>query len=125
MSSNNWTLAEVIAHNARVSGADKLSDDKPALRVDKESELHLKIFDEVRRRGWIALHGSMSERTHRTAGEPDFTIIASGGRKFFVECKVKNGKLSPAQRDMKHHAATLGTTIETVYSFEQFLQIIK
>ena len=48
--------------------------------IPRESDLHEKIFDECRRRGWIALHGSMAERTCRTLGEPDFVILADGGR---------------------------------------------
>ena len=48
-----------------------------------------------RRRGWIALHGSMAERTGRTLGEPDLVILADGGRVLFVECKSRRGKLSP------------------------------
>lgn len=47
--------------------------------VRREAELHEEIFDECRRRGWIALHGSMAERTCRTLGEPDFMILADGG----------------------------------------------
>ena len=65
--------------------------------VSHEAELHEQIFDECRSRGWIALHGSMAERTCRTLGEPDFVILADGGRVLFVECKTRTGKLSPAQ----------------------------
>src|SRR5512146_2355709 len=62
--------------------------------VEHEGDLHNQILDECRRRGWIAFHGSMAKATARTLGEPDFTILADGGRKFFVECKSKTGKLS-------------------------------
>src|SRR5690349_3979110 len=76
--------------------------------VVREARLHEEIFDECRRRGWIALHGSMAERTCRTLGEPDFVILAGGGRVLFVECKSRNGKLSPAQAALKFHAEKLG-----------------
>lgn len=96
---------------------------------DKESELHEQIFAECRRRGWIALHGAMSERTHRTAGEPDFVILR--GRTFemhptvlFVECKTRTGKLSMEQSAMIHHAKRLGHTIHVVRSFEEFLKLL-
>ena len=92
--------------------------------VSREAELHEEIFDECRRRGWIALHGSMAERTCRTLGEPDFTILADGGRVLFVECKTRSGKLSPAQAALKFHAEKLGHTIHVVRSLEEFRQIL-
>lgn len=91
---------------------------------DDESKLNSQIFSECRRRGWIVFHGSMAERTHRTAGEPDFQILMHGGKLLMVECKTKTGKLSPAQLAMKVHAETLGHTIHVVRSFEEFLKLI-
>ena len=91
--------------------------------ADRERDLHDQIFDECRARGWIALHGSMAERTCRTLGEPDFTILADGGRVLFVECKSRSGKLSPAQAALKFHAEKLGHTIHVVRSLEEFLEL--
>lgn len=91
---------------------------------EKESDIHEQIFDECRRRGWIALHGSMSERTHRTAGEPDFIILADGGRVVMVECKSRTGKLSAVQSALKHHAEKLGHTVHVVRSVGEFLEIV-
>lgn len=93
--------------------------------VDRESNLHADIFDECRRRGWIALHGSMSERTHRTPGEFDFVILADKGRAFLVECKARLGKLSPEQLAMKIHAEHLGHKPAVVRSMKEFLEVIK
>jgi len=93
--------------------------------VAREARLHEEIFDECRRRGWIALHGSMAERTHRTQGEPDFVILADGGRVFFVECKSRTGKLSPAQAALKFHAEKLGHTVHVVRSLEEFVEVAK
>lgn len=93
--------------------------------VAREACLHEEIFDECRRRGWIALHGSMAERTCRTLGEPDFVILADGGRVLFVECKTKTGKLSPAQTALKFHAEKLGHTVHVVRSLDQFLEVAK
>ena len=119
-----------------------------------ERDLHEEIFDECRRRGWIALHGSMAERTHRTRGEPDFVILASPKdwrcpicnrltpcrndypegccgegyepvpRVIFVECKTRSGKLSPAQAALKFHAEKLGHTIYVVRSLEEFQNLL-
>ncbi len=97
----------------------------PAQGVEREADLHAEIFDECRRRGWIALHGSMADRTCRTLGEPDFTILAEAGRVLFVECKTRTGKLSPAQNAMKFHADKLGHTIHVVRSMQEFLEILK
>ena len=109
---------------------------------DKESELHEQIFAECRRRGWIALHGAMSERTHRTAGEPDFVILAKEQAcvsikgetlgipplmlpvVYLIECKTRTGKLSPAQVALHHHAKSLGHSIHVVRSFEEFLALL-
>ena len=92
--------------------------------VVREASLHEEIFDECRRRGWIALHGSMAERTCRTLGEPDFVILADGGRVLFVECKTKTGKLSPTQAALKFHAEKLGHTVHVVRSLEEFLKLL-
>ena len=92
--------------------------------VGREARLHEAIFDECRRRRWIALHGSMAERTCRTLGEPDFVILADRARVFFVECKSLTGKLSPAQAALKHHAETLEHTIHVVRSMESFLHLL-
>ena len=86
--------------------------------------MHEEVFAECRRRGWIALHGSMAERTCRTLGEPDFVILADGGRVLFVECKTKTGKLSPAQAALKFHAEKLGHTVHVVRSMEDFLAVV-
>ena len=91
--------------------------------VMSEASLHDEVFDECRRRGWIALHGSMAERTCRTLGEPDFTIMAAGGRVLFVECKSRFGKLSPAQTALKVHAEKLGHPVHIVRSMEAFLRL--
>jgi hypothetical protein len=118
----NWKPADVELHNSRVSG--KRADVVFVGNAPKnEADLHAQIFDECRRRGWIAFHGAMSERSHRTLGEPDFTIIADG-RVLFIECKTRVGKLTLEQQAMIAHAAKLGTTIHVVRSMEEFLQLL-
>lgn len=91
--------------------------------VERESDLHDEVFDECRRRGWIALHGSMAARTQRTLGEPDFVILADGGRVLLVECKSRSGKLSPAQQALKFHAEKLEHSVHVVRSMEDFLRV--
>lgn len=109
-------------HNAKVRGmcVSSASNEEAKTNTGSERDLHAQIFDECRRRGWIPLHGSMSERTHRTAGEPDFIIVRDGGV-LFVECKTRTGKLTREQQAMIAHAAKLGHTIHVVRSFQEFL----
>ena len=93
--------------------------------VNRESDLHHAIIDYCRASGWVYLHGSMAEATHRTSGEADFVICADGGRVFFVECKSKIGKLSPAQLAMKCHLEKLGHVYSVVRNMEQFREAIQ
>jgi hypothetical protein len=93
--------------------------------VERESDLHNQIIAHCRLWGWIYFHGSTAHRAMRTIGEPDFTILADGGRIFFLECKTTKGKLSPQQLAMKVWAEKLGHTIHTVRTFKEFLDQIK
>ena len=110
--------------NPHLFGGERPEGRGQKSEVSREAELHESIFDECRRRGWIALHGSMAERTCRTLGEPDFVILADGGRVLFVECKSRSGKLSPAQAALKHHDEKLGHTVHVVRSLEDFLELL-
>jgi hypothetical protein len=135
---SNWKPHDVQAHNERVAmrtarqhnselcgevvtNSDNVS--KP-VRIKCEADLHSQIFSECRRRGWIALHGSMSERTHRTLGEWDFTVIAEHPHIYFVECKTATGKLSPDQQAMIAHAKKLGWQVQVVRSMVEFLALL-
>ena len=114
----------LLRRNPHLFGESNVEGRTSKVGVSREAELHEAIFDECRRRGWIALHGSMAERTCRTLGEPDFVILAGGGRVLFVECKTKTGKLSPAQTALKFHAELLGHTVHVVRSFAEFLELV-
>lgn len=120
--SKDWTQQMVDAHQTRVLG-------KPVQReilegVEREADLHADIIAECRRRGWQYLHGSMAAETSRTLGEPDFILMADGGRVFFIECKSRNGKLSPAQRDFKAHAERNRHEIHIVRSMRELIEIV-
>jgi hypothetical protein len=131
---SNWSIADAEMHNQRVANRMRqraaegfpmigASDDLERKGVKREADLHAQIFDECRRRGWIAFHGSMAERTHRTAGEPDFQILCDGGKLLLIECKTRTGKLSIEQQAIIAHAAKLGHTIHVVRSFSEFLDL--
>lgn len=116
-----YTKEAYALHLARERADGKL----PAVAsTGSEAELHAKVFDECRRRGWIAFHGSMSERTSRTKGEYDFVILANQSRIFLVECKTAKGKLSPEQQAIHAWSIKLGHTPHVVRSIEEFLKII-
>lgn len=139
----HWTDADVAMHNLRVSKENRIPGKLEAGigasfdKCDKESDLHNQILDECRRRGWIALHGSMASPTRRTEGEPDFVVMgqreaidAVANRRWlepavwFVEVKTRTGKLSPAQQAFHAHAEKLGHTVHVVRSFDEFLKLL-
>lgn len=91
---------------------------------EKESKLHAEISSECKRRGWLAFHGSMAHQAMRTLGEPDYTVLADGGRVFFVEAKTKTGKLSREQLGLSLMAEKLGHTIHVVRSIEDFIRVV-
>lgn len=93
--------------------------------VEREGNLHDEIIDYCREHGWLYFHGSMAHKTYRTAGEPDFHIWASDGRKFAFECKSRLGKLSTAQLGVIAHAKHLGHTVHAIGSMAEFKELVK
>tara|TARA_R110000796_G_scaffold225412_1_gene341808 strand:+ start:300 stop:668 length:369 start_codon:yes stop_codon:yes gene_type:complete len=114
-------VSAYIARQAAKSG--KASE--TATPDGKEHQLHSAIQDECSRQGWLALTGAMSRRTHRTKGEPDFIILGDQGRRWDVECKTKNGKLSIDQRAIQAHYKKLGHGYYVIRSIEEFLELTK
>lgn len=113
------TLTQFMLHEARMS---RKRTNATESSHGSERDLHSKIFAECRLRGWIALHGAMSERTHRTMGEWDFTILADQGRVFFVECKTATGKLRSEQAGLIAWAKKLGHDVRVVRSINEFVE---
>lgn len=109
--SSKW-LARYNARNA--SQIEPV--DSPTI---EESEIHRHILDHCKQHMWIAFHGSMAHATHRTPGEPDFTILADGGRVIMIECKAGKKKPSDDQRDIIHWAGNLGHKIHVVRSVKE------
>lgn len=90
-----------------------------------ESDLHDYIIDFCKKQSppWLLFHGSMGHRTRRTLGEVDFTCILPKGIVLFVECKRKNGKLSPEQQAIKHWMNLLGHKMHIIRSEEEFVTV--
>jgi D-serine deaminase-like pyridoxal phosphate-dependent protein len=118
--------ARVHSHKAKVATVQKCSENEiPSFgMVGREGDLHNAIIAHCRSKGWIYFHGSMAHRAMRVIGEPDFTILANGGRVFFVECKTAKGKLSPQQLAMKVWGEKLEHTIHIVRTMEEFIKIV-
>lgn len=109
-------------YEARMNGSNHPAHDlfEISAPVTDESDLHNSIIDYCREKGWQYLHGSMAARTHRTLGEPDFIVLAHGSKLRMVECKSKNGKLSPDQQAFIAHARKNGHIVYVVRSMEEF-----
>jgi hypothetical protein len=122
---SQFTKAWADAQNAK--RAKPLEDFDRAVSeardMESESELQNAIAQHCANCNWIAFRGSMTHRTYRTIGEPDFTILLPGGKFLLVECKSKTGKLSIEQKGMALWAARLDHKIHVVRSFDEFTKL--
>jgi hypothetical protein len=115
------TSQQLREYEARMYGNGRHCDhNKP---VEDESDLHNAIIDYCKSKGWQYLHGSMAHRSRRTLGENDFTILADRSQVRFVECKSKNGKLSPDQQAFIAHAKKNGHVVYVVRSLDEFVKL--
>ena len=114
--------ADYLAMLARTQPRSLIGSPGPT--AVRERELHDQVLGECRVRGWICFHGSMAHSTHRTIGEPDFIILRDQGRVILVESKRPGGKLTPEQLALKIWAETLGHKVATIYSFQDFLDLL-
>jgi hypothetical protein len=116
------TQAELNAYEARQrQHANGLATDTA---VEKEADLHNEILAECRRRGWIAFYSRMDRATSRVVGEPDFLVLADGGKLLMIEAKSRTGKLSTEQLALRAWANRLGHKVFEVRSLAQFLEVI-
>jgi hypothetical protein len=117
------TSAEYEAYLARQTA--RHAPPQASEGVTAERDLHDAIGAACRLRNWIYFHGNMATRTHRTVGEPDFTVLADNGRVFFIEAKTRSGKLTLEQLALHKWAEKLGHVIHTVRTMKEFYQIIQ
>lgn len=107
----------------------------PMAYLGKESDLHDQIEAELKRRRWYYVHSRTDRKTTQAKGCPDFIIATgaeatSGGykrspRTYWIEVKKRGGKLSPEQNVVQHVLTALEHHHAVVYSFQEFLDIIK
>ncbi len=93
--------------------------------VDREADLHDEILDDCRRRGWHAIHSRMDLPTTTGVGDPDFVIMADLGKVYFIECKSKTGKVTPAQAALQAQAMRLGHTVHVIRNMREYIEVVQ
>ena len=93
--------------------------------TEREKRLHERIANYCRGRGWITIHSRMDRASTCEVGTWDFIILMHDGRKMLVEAKVKGGKMKPEQMAKKVMAEHLGHRADVVWSYEEFLSMVK
>lgn len=94
--------------------------------VKSESELHRQIieFCDTREPRWKFIRCRMDMASTIERGAHDFTIYASRGRVFNIECKTAKGKLSNEQRGWAMELDRNGHVVYVVRSLDEFLDVI-
>ena len=62
-----------------------------------ESDLHDKVEEYCRTRGWYYIHSRMDRKTTTRIGAPDFVIALATGRTLWLELKRRGGKPTTPQ----------------------------
>ena len=122
-------MVERVARNAkRQPSIEPPSPEGPARSgCDREGKLHQQIIDWCDRQWprWKYVHSRFGVKSTLDEGVCDFAIAAPGGRTFYIECKTKDGKLDPAQRDWIAEMNRLGHNVHTVRSMDEFLNLTR
>jgi hypothetical protein len=116
--------SEYLAMHARCEAARSKASDVVFDSPRHERDLHESILAACRLRNWIVFHGSMAHRTFRTPGEPDFVVLADGGRTWLIEAKTRHGKLTTDQLGLQLWAKKLGHTVAVIRSMKEFYALI-
>jgi len=106
----------------------KKSPEAPALDgVERERDLHDDIieFCNAQWPPWKFIHARMDKRSTIAVGANDFTIFASRGRTFCIECKRKNEKLDPDQLIWQKQMDMLGHRVFVVRNMDEFREVVK
>lgn len=90
-----------------------------------ESGLHDKILDYATSKGWAIVHSRMDKRSTVGIGTPDFILGADNGVTYWIEAKRKGGKPTIEQLGRILMLKTLGHKAAIVYSFEEFLEVVR
>jgi len=93
--------------------------------LEVEADLQEAIITYCRSKGWFVLYSRMDLPTTLPLGSPDFVIAANDGKTFWIECKRPGEKRKPAQIGVAMMLEKLKANYGLVYSFQQFLEIVK
>jgi hypothetical protein len=121
-----FTHADYLAACARMTKTKQPT--LPAFASNKsEAALHQEIIDFCKAQvpRWKFIRCRMDLPSSIEVGAHDFTIFASYGRVFSIECKTAKGKLSNEQLGWAHEMNLNGHTVHVVRSMEEFLAIVK
>ncbi len=122
------TLSYVMNHQAKLEAAKLRKAGKaPAVSraVEDESKLQKQIEAECMRRKWYYVRSRMDQATTQRVGVPDFIIAGDFGKTYWIEAKAKGKKPTFDQAGAIHWLKYLGHTAAVVWSFEEFLEIVK
>lgn len=96
-----------------------------ASAVEIEKDLHDEIEQWCRAHGWVCIHSRTDKHATNAIGTPDFILGADDGRVFWIECKRRGGKCSPAQNAMLAWLLKNKQKAFVVQSMSEFLEAIK
>lgn len=89
-----------------------------------ERDLHKLIMNELSRRQIFYVHSRTDKKTSQNVGVPDF-IFAVLGLPTAVEVKLPGRKLTADQEYVRNAMIQDGWRYEVVYSFDQFVSLLK
>lgn len=95
--------------------------------VKLEIPLHNRIIEycNLQWPKWKYIHANPTTRSTIQEGCQDFTVFLPGGRTICIECKAKGGKPTKEQQIWAKEMEMLGHTVHLVFSFDQFLNLVK
>ncbi len=91
----------------------------------EESDVHHKIIEHCKSKGWYFEHDRTDKKTRGIIGAPDFTICCREGKTVFCEVKKKGGKLTTEQHATLHWLSSLGHIAFAAWSYEEFCENVK
>lgn len=96
-------------------------------RETGKNGLHQQIMDycDAQWPKWCYAHSRTDQPSTVAEGLPDFIVALPAGRTFWIECKAKGGKLTPAQLGWKLKLEMLGQNYALVHSLDEFIQAVK
>lgn len=94
---------------------------------EDESELHREILDYCNHQWprWKVIHARMDQRSTIPVGAQDLTIFKPDGKVLCIECKRKGAKPTIEQQAWHKEMEMLGHKVHVVYSYREFLEIVK